>query len=82
MHERGDRRRIDPRYVERIEHILAVMERASDVEDLRVPNFRLHQLRGNLAGMWSIRISANRRIIFRADDATLYDIDYVDYHER
>ena len=82
LHERGDRRRIAPRYVERIEYILAVMERASDVDDLLVPSFRLHQLRGDLAGMWSIRISANWRIIFRADGATLYDIDYVDYHDR
>ncbi len=82
LHERGDRSRLDPGYVRRIELILALMDRVDGVEELRVPGFRLHQLRGDLAGLWSIRVSANWRIVFRADGATMYDIDYVDYHER
>lgn len=82
LHERGDRSRIDPRYVNRVLQVLAAMDLATDVEDLRLASFRLHRLRGDLAGMWSIRVSANWRIVFRADGATLYDIDYVDYHRR
>ena len=82
LHERGDRSRVDPRYVNRVLQVLAAMDRATSVEDLRLASFRLHRLHGDMVGMWSIRVSANWRIIFRADGATLYDIDYVDYHRR
>ncbi len=58
------------------------MDRVDGVEELRVPGFRLHQLSGDLAGLWSIRASANWRIVFCADGATTDEIDYVDYHER
>ena len=81
LFERGDRRRIDPRYASRIETILVRMAEAERVSDLNLSGFRLHQLRGDLAGRWSIRVSANWRITFRAEGDTLYDIDYVDYHE-
>ncbi len=82
LHESGDRRGVDSRFVKRVEHILAIMDEARDVEGLRQPGLRLHQLRGDLDGMWSVRVSANWRIIFRANKGTLYDIDYVDYHGR
>ena len=58
------------------------MAEAEQVSDLNVSGYRLHQLRGELAGTWSIRVSANWRITFRAEGDTLYEIDYVDYHER
>lgn len=58
------------------------MAEAERVSELNVSGFRLHRLRGDLEGTWSIRVSANWRITFRAEGDTLYDIDYVDYHER
>lgn len=80
LHERGDFSRVDARYARKIGAILTQMGRAQDVDDLRVSSYRLHQLSGDRAGWWSIRVSANWRIIFRVEDDTLMDIDYVDYH--
>ncbi|MCY4619396.1 MAG: type II toxin-antitoxin system mRNA interferase toxin, RelE/StbE family [Chloroflexi bacterium] len=82
LQERGDRSGIDSRYVRRIELILARMAQAEHVSELDVSGYRLHQLRGDLAGTWSIRVSANWRITFRVDGDTMYEIDYVDYHQR
>ena len=50
-------------------------------EDLRKqPHHRLHPLKGNLRGYWSVRISRNWRIIFRLKGGEAVDIDLVDYH--
>jgi proteic killer suppression protein len=44
-----------------------------------LPGFRLHPLKGDLAGYWSIIVSANWRIIFRFEHGDATDVDLVDY---
>jgi toxin HigB-1 len=41
---------------------------------------RLHALKGDLKGYWSVTVSANWRIMFRFEDADVRDIDLIDYH--
>jgi hypothetical protein len=48
--------------------------------ELNVPGYRLHQLKGNQKGIWSITISGNWRITFRFDEAGANDVDLIDYH--
>ncbi len=51
------------------------------LEEARLPGFRLHSLTGGrLAGMWSIRVTANWRIVCRFEGGEAVDIDLVDYH--
>ena len=45
---------------------------------MRVPGYRLHQLRGDRAGEWSIYVSANWRIVFRFDGENVCDVDLTD----
>jgi proteic killer suppression protein len=45
-----------------------------------LPGFRLHPLKGDLAGYRSIIVSANWRIIFRFEQGEATDVDLVDYH--
>ena len=80
LYERGDRRRIPPDHLERIEDILALLDVATGPRDINRPGLRLHQLSGNLAGFWSLTVSGNWRIIFRFDDGDVVDVDYLDYH--
>ena len=47
---------------------------------MNLPGFRLHPLKGDLSGFWSIIITANWRIVFRFEDGNVTDVDYVDYH--
>ena len=37
-------------------------------------------LRGELAGYWAVKVSANWRVIFRFEDGNVVDVDLVDYH--
>lgn len=48
--------------------------------DMDLPGFRLHPLKGDLAGFWSVSVSGNWRIIFRFAAAHARDVDLVDYH--
>lgn len=65
---------------ERIKLALADLDEASRPADLDLPGYRLHPLRGELKGFWSISISANWRIVFRFEEGDAYDVDLVDYH--
>ena len=59
---------------------MAMLAAASAIEDLAVPAFRLHPLKGQLDGFWAISVGANWRVIFRFEDGDAYEVDYVDYH--
>ncbi|MDE0387070.1 MAG: type II toxin-antitoxin system RelE/ParE family toxin, partial [Rhodospirillales bacterium] len=44
------------------------------------PGYRLHPLKGDMAGLWSIRVSGNWRVVFGFKDSEAVDVDLVDYH--
>ena len=80
FYERGDRGGINPDWRDRVEEILFLLEVADSPEMMRVPGFRLHELRGDLAGYWSVTVSRNWRIIFRFEGEDVCDVNLVDYH--
>jgi toxin HigB-1 len=54
---------------------------STNIQDLRVPpGNRLEQLRGDLAGFWSVRVNDQWRIIFRWTDGIASDVKLTDYH--
>ena len=80
LYEKGDRRRVSAELAGKIERILARLDEASEPSHMNLPGFRLHPLKGDLSGYWSVSVSGNWRIIFRFDDANVRDVDLVDYH--
>ena len=48
--------------------------------DADAPGFRLHPLKGDRAGQWSVRVSGNWRVVFRFEDGEAVDVDLIDYH--
>jgi len=80
LFEKADRRKIPQEYADKIERILARLEEASEVGNMDLPGFRLHPLKGDLAGFWSVAVSGNWRIMFRFEDGHASDVDLIDYH--
>jgi toxin HigB-1 len=80
LYESGDRRRIPADYADKIERILARLDEASVPKDMDLPGYRLHPLKGDLAGLWSVSVSGNWRIVFRFENADVRDLDLIDYH--
>ena len=44
------------------------------------PGWRLHPLKGDLAGFWSLTVASNWRLVFRFDEGDASELDLVDYH--
>jgi toxin HigB-1 len=80
VYEKGDRRRVSSEHADKIERILARLDEATEPRNMDLPGFRLHPLKGDLAGYWSVSVSGNWRIVFRFDGANVRDVDLVDYH--
>jgi len=80
LFEKGDRRRVRPDHADKIERILARLDEASEAGHMGLPGFRLHPLKGDRAGYWSVTVSGNWRIIFRFAGGHASDVDLIDYH--
>lgn len=81
LFENGERKGIRADFVEKVENVLLFLNRARNPGDMDLPGFRLHPLKGDLAGVWSVTVRANWRVIFRFEGGHAYDVDLVDYHE-
>ena len=66
--------------VNKIERILARLDEAAEPRDMNLPGFGLHRLKGEFAGFWAIRVSANWRISFRFAHGEVSEVDLIDYH--
>ena len=80
LYGEDDRRGLSQEHVEKIRRVLAQLDQATCPEDLDLPGYRLHALKGDLAGYWSVTIRANWRIVFRFDGVDVTGVDFLDYH--
>lgn len=80
LYERDDARGIRPDLLPRTRTALAHLDEAEIIEDMDLPGFHLHPLKGDRKGSWSIKMSGNWRIIFRFEDGDAFDVDLLDYH--
>jgi proteic killer suppression protein len=80
LYEEDDPRGVMAEHTRKLRNILVRLEAARTVTDMDIPGFRLHSLKGELAGFWAVTVRANWRVIFRFADSDAFEIDYVDYH--
>lgn len=80
LYERDETRGVAAEHAAKLKDILAVLDEAQSPEDLNLPGFRLHALKGDLKGFYAVTVRANWRVIFRFEDGDAFDVDYVDYH--
>lgn len=77
----GSKAGIRPDHTERLRNQLTALDHATAPKDMAVPSWKLHQLKGDLAGHWAITVNANWRITFHfLPDGNVELVDYQDYH--
>lgn len=76
----GSTRGIQSNHVKRLRMQLAALDTAQTIEDMNIPGYRLHQLKGDRKGAWSIAVSGNWRVTFEFVDGNVYIVNYEDYH--
>lgn len=59
---------------------LAALDTAQTIDDMNIPGFRLHPLKGEMRGRWSIMVSGHWRVTFEFPEGNAYVLDYEDYH--
>ena len=78
--EDDDRRKLPASQIDKIARILGRLNEAMTVQDMGLPGYKLHPLKGELIGFWSVTVSGNWRIIFRFENGSAYDVGLIDYH--
>ena len=67
-------------HVSRLRMQLLALDTAQEIDDMDIPGFKLHALKGKLTGRWSISVSGNWRITFEFREGNAFILDYEDYH--
>ena len=80
LFEQNDRSGLRADLIDKIDRILTVLDAASAAQALDLPGYRLHQLKGDYKGYWSVTVRANWRIVFRFENGHACDVALVDYH--
>jgi toxin HigB-1 len=80
FYKTGSARGIQSDHTDKLRMQLAALDTALNIEDLDIPGYRLHQLKGDRKGLWSITVNANWRITFEFTDGNVYVVNYEDYH--
>ena len=75
LYERGDRSGIRPDLLDTVERILTVLDSATTPRALDLPRYRLHPLKGDLRGLWSVTVRANWRIVFRFEGTDAFELN-------
>ena len=80
FYESGSQAGIQPAHAKALRMPLAALDTAQTIEDMEIPGYRLHPLRGSDRGRWSIWVNGNWRITFEFHDGNAHILDYEDYH--
>ena len=78
--ESGSLAGIQPAHANRLKMQLAALDTAQVIEDMDIPGFRLHPLKGSERGRWSIWVNGNWRVTFEFENGNSFILDYEDYH--
>jgi toxin HigB-1 len=81
LYKNGDGRDLPATLVEKISDILLAIDEADRPDEVGLfPGWRLHPLKGELKGFWSVTVSGNWRVVFGFEEGDAFDLDFVDYH--
>ena len=80
LFDRDDASGIRHDLLDKVRTILAQLNEAETIEEMRMTSFHLHPLKGNMKGLWSVTVRANWRIVFRFANGDADAVDLVDYH--
>lgn len=75
-----DRSGINAGHAAKLARILDRLDASVSPQDMNLPGFRLHELKGREKGSWSVCVSGNWRVVFRFEGNDAVNVDYLDYH--
>lgn len=80
LFEEGGTQGVKPQHLRKLRLQLVALHTANTIDDMNIPGWRLHQLKGSRASTWSVTVDKNWRLTFEFSDGNVYLLDYEDYH--
>jgi proteic killer suppression protein len=81
LFEDDDARGVPSQFAGKLRNILSFLDAAATPEQAApFPGLRLHPLKGDMRGMWSLTVTGTWRVVFRFEAGDAYDVDLTDYH--
>lgn len=80
FYETGSRKGIQPDHAPKLVRMLDRLDASVSPQDMNLPGYRLHQLKGDKQDMWTASVSGNWRITFYFEGQDAYLVDYLDCH--
>lgn len=80
LYKTGSTKGVQAAHVAKLNRILGLLDVAASPDDMSIPSLKLHPLKGELKGYWSVWVNGNWRVTFRFVGADVELVDYQDYH--
>ena len=80
FYQTGSAAGIQPKHAKRLTMQLAALDTADNIDDMDIPGFKLHPLKGDYKDRWSIWVNANWQLTFEYRDGHMFILDYEGYH--
>ena len=80
FYESGSKKGIQPEQAARLRLMLSALDSSQTIDDMDIPGYRLHPLKGKMKDRWSDSVSGNWRLTFEFKDGNVHLLDYKDYH--
>ncbi len=83
LYEEDSAKGVPASSADKLRKMLAFLDGMDDAEELRgLPAWRAHRLFGDRKGTWSLSVTANLRLTFRADEVEreICEVNLEDYH--
>jgi proteic killer suppression protein len=80
FYETGSLSGIQAQHRQKLRMQLVALDTATVIDDLDLPGYRLHPLKGDMKGLWSIEVNKNWRLTFEFKSGDAYIVNYEDYH--
>ncbi len=80
FYRKGSISGIQAKHKNKLRMQLTALDTAQSIEDMNMPGYRLHPLKGARKGIWAISVSGNWRLTFQFENGNIYILNYEDYH--
>lgn len=78
--EESDYRGIPAQFASRMERMLDRLDAAVRAEDMNLPGYKFHPLKGARKDTYAVNVSGNWRLTFRFNEGDALDVNLEDYH--
>jgi toxin HigB-1 len=81
LYDAGEAKSVPASLLPKIRDMLLAIDEATEVHEVALfPGWKLHPLKGDLKGFWSLTVTGNLRIVFRFEKGGAFEVDLIDYH--